>query len=267
MAKEEYCRCARVSQMIRKLKNFVIQKAISPVIWCFYSCTWMLQYISLLERLKYVIIGGGDAGSSIRQNQSRNWRGNMELTKKEIRKAVLAERRALDKETVALASQVVCRKVLDIGAYEEAEDVCLYMPIRNEIDAMLLAAPAKADGKRVWVPKVVEKGEKGEAGIIKFNAYTGEDDIVTGAYDIRESSSEEFLEPKDKTVIIMPGAVFTPWRDRIGYGGGFYDRFLGEHPQCRTIALCFDLQVVDDIPTEEFDRKPDYVVSETSIYR
>ena len=193
----------------------------------------------------------------------------MELTKKEIRKQILAERRALDEETVALASQVVCRKVLGIDAYEEAEDVCLYMPIRNEIDAMLLAEPAMAEGKRVWVPKVIEKhSAKGAgAGVMRFNAYTGEDDIVTGAYDIRESTSEEFLEPTDKTLIIMPGAVFTPWRDRIGYGGGFYDRFLDEHPQCRTIALCFDLQVVDEIPTEEFDRKPDYVVSETSIYR
>jgi len=186
------------------------------------------------------------------------------MDKKELRKAILAERLALDEETVALASQVVCRKVLGIDAYEEAEDVCLYMPIRNEIDAMLLAEPAIEDGKRVWIPKVIEKGK---GGVMKFNAYTGEDDIVTGAYDIRESSSEVFLEPNEKTLIIMPGAVFTPWRDRIGYGGGYYDRFLDENPQCRTIALCFDLQVVDEIPTEEFDMKPDYVVSETSIYR
>lgn len=195
------------------------------------------------------------------------------MNKKELRKLILAERRALDEETVALASQVVCRKVLDIDAYEEAEDVCLYMPIRNEIDAMLLAEPAIEDGKRVWIPKVIERhgtdtgDSKGIAGVMRFNAYTGEDDIVTGAYDIRESTSEEFLEPGEKTLIIMPGAVFTPWRDRIGYGGGFYDRFLEENPQCRTIALCFDLQVVDEIPTEEFDMKPDYVVSETSIYR
>ena len=203
-------------------------------------------------------------------------RGNMELTKKEIRKAILAERLALDEETVALASQVVCRKVLGIDAYEEAEDVCLYMPFRNEIDAMLLAEPAAAEGKRVWIPKVLAKAEAGtakaeagsaKAGTMKFNAYTGEDCLVSGAYGIRESTSEEFLEPSEKTLIIMPGAVFTPWRDRIGYGGGFYDRFLEENPQCKTIALCYDLQVVNEIPTEDFDMKPDYVVSETSIYR
>ena len=102
-----------------------------------------------------------------------------------------------------------------------------------------------------------------------FNRFTGlgEDDIITGAYDIRESRSEEILEPGEGTLIIMPGAVFTPWKDRIGYGGGFYDRFLEEHPECKTIAVCYDLQVVDELPVEEHDMKPDYVVCETSVFK
>lgn len=197
----------------------------------------------------------------------------MEATKKEIRKAILAERRALDEETAALASQVICRKVMQIYAYEEAEDICLYVPINNEVDAMLLAEAAREDGKRVWIPKVITKGTKardgqpGEAGIMKFNAYTGAGDIMTGPYGIGESESEDFLDPDEKTLLIMPGAVFTPWRDRIGYGGGYYDRFLEENPECKTIALCFDLQIVEELPAEEHDRKPDYLVSETSIYR
>ena len=194
-------------------------------------------------------------------------------TKKEIRKAVLAERSALDEETVALASQVICRKIMETDAYEEASDICLYMPMKNEVDVLLLAEAAEEDGKRVWVPKVVEKaagqGAAKTAGTMVFNRFTGlgEEDIVTGAYDIRESRSEEILEPNDRTLIIMPGAVFTPWKDRIGYGGGFYDRFLEEHPACRTIAACYDLQVVDELPVEAHDRKPDYVVCETSVYR
>ena len=195
------------------------------------------------------------------------------LTKKEIRKAVLAERSAIDEETAALAAQVICRRIMDIDAYEEATDVCLYMPTRNEVDVLLLAEPAEEAGKRVWVPKVVEKAEgKGSqkhAGTMVFNRFTGlsDDDIITGAYDIRESRSEEILEPGEGTVIIMPGAVFTPWKDRIGYGGGFYDRFLEEHTECKTIAVCYDLQVVDELPVEEHDMKPDYVVCETSVFR
>ena len=195
------------------------------------------------------------------------------LTKKEIRKAVLAERSALDEETVALASQVICRRIMDIDAYEEATDLCLYMPMKNEVDVLLLAEAAEEAGKRVWVPKVVEKstgkGDDKKAGVMVFNRFTGlgEEDILTGAYDIRESRSEEILEPGEGTLIIMPGAVFTPWKDRIGYGGGFYDRFLEEHPECRTIAVCYDLQVVDELPVEAHDRKPDYVVCETSVYK
>lgn len=188
-------------------------------------------------------------------------------TKKEIRKAILAERRALDEETIALASQVICRKIMDIDIYEEAENLCLYMPINNEVDVLLLASAAVQTGKKVWVPKVIEKGTIGQAGEMVFNRYTGAECTVTGAYDITESTSDQILDPNDRTVIIMPGAVFTPWRDRIGYGGGFYDRFLSEHPMCKTIGACFDLQVVPELPVEEFDMKPDYVVSETSIYR
>ena len=206
-------------------------------------------------------------------NRLRERKREIMLTKKEIRKAVLAERSALDEETVALASQVICQKIMGIDVYEEATDVCLYMPMRSEVDVLLLAEAAEEEGKRVWVPKVLEKttgkGDEKKAGVMVFNRFTGlgEENIITGAYDIRESRSEEILEPNDKTLIIMPGAVFTPWKDRIGYGGGFYDKFLDEHPQCKTIAACYDLQVVDELPVEAHDRKPDYVVCETSIYR
>ncbi len=66
--------------------------------------------------------------------------------KKEIRKAILAERGAIDPETAALASQVICRKLMDIDIYEDAEDICLYMPYNNEVDVMLLAEVAEEQG-------------------------------------------------------------------------------------------------------------------------
>ena len=91
------------------------------------------------------------------------------LTKKEIRRAVLKARSELDGETAALASQVICRRILDIESYERAEDVCLYMPVNNEVDVMLLAEAAMEQGKRVWVPKVIKKGKKDQAGEMVFN--------------------------------------------------------------------------------------------------
>ena len=197
-------------------------------------------------------------------------------TKKEIRKAILAERGAIDPETAALASQVICRKLMDIDIYEDAEDICLYMPYNNEVDVMLLAEVAEEQGKRIWVPKVLKKPVRAgtektitHAGEMVFNRYPGSDagNMTEGAYGIIESASDEILEPGENTLIILPGVVYTPWRERIGYGGGFYNRYLTKYPMCKTIGVCYDLQLVDELPVEEHDIKPDYVVCESGIYR
>lgn len=197
-------------------------------------------------------------------------------TKEKIRKEILAERKALDPETISLASQVICRKLMEIGIYQEAKDVCLYMPCNNEVNVMLLAEVAEEQGKRVWTPKILEKPERTETGAVTyagemvFNRYLSsdtEDSMAEGAYGILESTSGEILEPDDRTLIILPGTVYTPWRDRIGYGGGFYDSYLTKYPMCKTIGVCYDLQVVDELPVEEHDIKPDYVVCESGIYR
>ena len=71
--------------------------------------------------------------------------------------------------------------------------------------------------------------------------------------------------PGEATLVAMPGAVFSKSHDRIGYGGGYYDRYLSEHPQCRTMAVCHDLQIVDDLPCEPFDRRVDEVVTGRSL--
>ena len=181
------------------------------------------------------------------------------MTKDEIRKEILALRADMDKEEAMLASQIICRKLMQTKEYEEAEDICLYSPIRNEVDILMLAEIAMEDGKKVWLPKT--KGE-----IIDFHLYEGEDKMEKGPFNVMEPVSEDILTPTDKTLIVMPGAVFTQFRDRIGYGGGYYDKYLDANPMCKTIAVCYDLQVVEEIPTEAHDRRPDYVICETAIF-
>lgn len=181
------------------------------------------------------------------------------MTKKEIRKQVLDERRALDEESAILASQVICRKVMGLPAYDEAENICLYVPVNNEVDVMLLADEAESAGKKVWLPKV--NGED-----MDFRAYEGEDRLEEGAYHIPEPVSDEMLEDFANALVIMPGAVFTPERDRIGYGGGYYDRFLEGAEGCTTVAVCYDFQIADEIPVEEHDIRPDFLVSDISIF-
>lgn len=183
---------------------------------------------------------------------------NTGKTKKELRKEILKRREALEAEMVAEASAEICHMIQALNMYEEAEDLCLYMPIRNEVDLEILRKAAWEDGKRVWLPKVDGKQ-------MEFHFFGPESRLEEGAYGILEPEAGQVLEPGEATLVVMPGAVFSKSHDRIGYGGGYYDRYLSEHPQCRTMAVCHDLQIVDDLPAEEHDIRPDTIVSEEQI--
>lgn len=164
---------------------------------------------------------------------------NTGKTKKELRKEILKRREALEAEMVAEASAEICHMIQALNMYEEAEDLCLYMPIRNEVDLEILRKAAWEDGKRVWLPKVDGKQ-------MEFHFFGPESRLEEGAYGILEPEAGQVLVPGEATLVVMPGAVFSKSHDRIGYGGGYYDRYLSEHPQCRTMAVCHDLQIVTD---------------------
>lgn len=132
------------------------------------------------------------------------------------------------------------------------------MPIKGEVEADLLIPEAEKDGKKVFIPKVC-----GEEMI--FNRYEADKVREQGKYQIRESDSEEVLAPDEKTLIIMPGAVFDEKKHRIGYGGGYYDRYLSHYPQCRTIAVGFDLQIVEEIPADAHDISPEMIITEKRV--
>ena len=177
-------------------------------------------------------------------------------TKKELRRGILAQRKALSEEEAKARSAVICARLSGSDLYREAEDICIYMPINREVDVTLLIRPAQEDGKRIWIPKVT-----GDEMI--FNAY--EEDLLAESegFHILESSSETVLEPDGRTLVIMPGSVFDLNGNRIGYGGGYYDKYLERHPECRTAAVCYDFQIVERIPAEAHDIRPEYIFGET----
>lgn len=180
------------------------------------------------------------------------------MSKKEIRREVLAARRALSDTQVHELSLLICENIRKSKVYQEAENVCLYMPINNEADVALLLDRVYHDGKTAWLPRV-------HGDIMEFHYFDQETPVVIGDFNITEPDSEEILQPDEKTLIIMPGAVFSVSRDRIGYGGGYYDKYLEKHPDVKTMAACFELQIRDEIPTEPHDIKPQALVSEKRI--
>lgn len=181
------------------------------------------------------------------------------LQKKTLRREILARRKALSIEQVALYSKMICDRIIKTSEYESATDICLYMPIHNEVDVTLLIEWCMCDNKRIWLPKII-----GES--MDFYSFEDKEHLMKGAYDILEPVSDTSLVPDKHTLIIMPGSVFSKTRDRIGYGGGYYDRYLEKYKLCLTIAVAYDFQVVDSILTDEFDKKPDKIITEAKIY-
>lgn len=174
--------------------------------------------------------------------------------KKELRRQMLARRNALSKAMVLAYSENICQKVLGMPVYRQAQDICLYMPIQNEVDVSMLIAPARAQGKTVWLPRIID-------GKMDFYLYAEDTLLTLGAYHIREPLSEQRLIPHEFVLVIMPGAVFSRDNDRIGYGGGYYDRYLSCYPMCKTVAVCYDFQILPEIPADVHDIRPQFIVS------
>lgn len=183
------------------------------------------------------------------------------LTKKEIRQQILKKRRAMSEEAVQQFSQIICNRIKEIEEYISAENICLYMPIDNEVDITLLSQDAWENGKSLWLPKT--SGEN-----MDFLKFDHETSFVAGAYGIMEPVSDEIFDLKaagNKTLILMPGVAFSQRGDRIGYGGGYYDRYLSDVTgNITTIAVCYDFQVIEELPHEAHDIRPKMIISESN---
>lgn len=177
-------------------------------------------------------------------------------SKKALRRKILAKRRNLSEAYQKQAAKEIYEKLRALAVYKEASVLCLYVPIQNEVDLFQYIPEFRADGKQIYLPRV-------NGNTMDFYAYNKQTALVEGAYHILEPDSMAQLEPEEfggSCLIVMPGAVFTKSCDRIGYGGGYYDRYLAVHPECHTVAVGYAVQIVDSIKTEQTDIKPELIL-------
>jgi 5-formyltetrahydrofolate cyclo-ligase len=186
------------------------------------------------------------------------------MDKEDIRRRTLEKRDQLSKEEIEEKSRQILEKIVNLEEYKSAENVLIYASMRSEVVTDDIILDCLANGKNVFCPKVTDK----ERGIMEFVRITSLEELSEGFYGIREPElSEEKLFSQemdiDKSLVIMPGAAFDKGRNRVGYGGGYYDRYLKRFPGLDTAAVCFDLQISDErIDVDENDVRPLAVVSE-----
>ncbi len=179
-------------------------------------------------------------------------------TKKDIRKRVLKIRDNISKTEWEAWSNRIYEKIVTHSFFLESEFIYCFINYSNEVDTRRIIEKAWELGKTVAVPKIHDND-------MYFHVIHGFDELEEGYKGILEPMTPKFTGVKDG-LMIMPGVAFDKNKNRIGYGKGFYDRFLDKYPQLSTIAIAFDFQVVEQIPFDEHDWNPQILITEEHTY-
>lgn len=186
------------------------------------------------------------------------------MQKKAFRKERLKLRDALPKEMREAADEARLQKLLGLSCFQKAERILCYVSFKSEADTHRILAKAFRDGRLIAVPKVVgrdmefyeigsmEELEPGSFGVLEPKA-------GTRRMDLSDANAEG-------TVILVPGAAFDLRGGRIGYGGGYYDRFFATYPRAVRIALAYEAQLCERVICDDLDAKMDYIVTEQQVY-
>ena len=186
--------------------------------------------------------------------------------KKEFRKKVLAERKAKDKEFIAKNSDIITEKLLQMDCIKNAQNIMLYLDFNNEVATDHLINKLISLRKTVTSPITIVE----DRVLVPAQITDLENGIQFGAYNIREPKPEcsPTIDIKNLDVVIVPAVAYDKNCYRLGYGGGFYDRFLENlRDDAVTIGIAFDLQIFDKVPKEPHDAQLDYIVTESRIIK
>ena len=175
------------------------------------------------------------------------------MDKKELRKKIREQKRAMTEEQILAASARLGELFLACEQYKAAKTIYGYLPYNQEVRTVPMLEQAMKDGKRVAVPKCY--GEE-----MRFIYMDDLGKVEKGYANIPEPIADEPVADDKTALVLMPGMAFTTDGKRMGYGGGFYDKFLAAEPDHPTVALCYDFQMVEDLPTEEYDIPVDCVL-------
>ena len=175
------------------------------------------------------------------------------MDKKALRRAIRARKSAMTQAQIEAASADLAAKLFDHPAYRRAKALYGYLSYNQEVRTAAILERAQRDGKRVAVSKVY--GDE-----MKFLWLDDLAAVAPGAYNIPEPVADGPVADDPAALVLMPGLAFDRAGHRMGYGGGFYDKYLSAHPGHPTIALCYGFQVFPRLETEAHDIPADFVI-------
>lgn len=175
------------------------------------------------------------------------------MDKQALRKQIREQKRAMTEEQIVSKSEALGRLFVASKAYAEAKTIYGYLPYNQEVRTTAMLQKALDDGKRVAVPKCY--GDE-----MRFIYLDDLSKVEKGYCNIPEPIEDGPVADDPTALVLMPGLAFDPQGHRMGYGGGFYDKFLAAEPNHPTLALCYDFQMLEHLETEAHDIPVDTVL-------
>ena len=175
------------------------------------------------------------------------------MDKKALRAMIRQKKQSMTLAQIEEKSAVLAALLQSSPLYQNAKTIYGYLPYNQEVRTVPMLAQALAAGKKVAVPKVF-------GDTMKFIYITDLELTAPGYAGIPEPIADTPEADDPTALVLMPGLAFDPQGHRIGYGGGFYDRFLEDEPNHPTLALCYDFQLLPHLDTEAHDIPVDCVL-------
>ncbi|NMM62759.1 5-formyltetrahydrofolate cyclo-ligase [Clostridium sp. P21] len=179
--------------------------------------------------------------------------------KKSIRKLVKERKNTFSAADRQNSNSIIFNKIINSSDYKNAQTIFIFVSFNNEVDTHRIIKQALQDGKILCVPKIISK-EQG-MDIVRIKSFK---DLKEGAYGILEPEDNKLkVQEKDIELSYLPGLAFDRRGGRIGYGGGFYDRFLVKtRKDSKKIGLAYKFQVFSEVPMEEHDVFIDGIITD-----
>lgn len=176
--------------------------------------------------------------------------------KNEYRRFFKNLRREMSDTYIGKKSDKIYENLIASDLYKNAQSIFIYYSVEKEVQTQKIIKKALDDNKKVYIPKI--KGKEMIAARLESL-----DDLVDGDFSIPTTKSNDLIENPDLTIV--PGLSFDKNKNRLGYGGGYYDKFLSKNKTIKVGIMIEDFKSLD-LETDEYDIKMDYIVSDKKIY-
>ncbi len=189
------------------------------------------------------------------------------MNRNTLRKTKLAARDQLQPSQRHEKSKQIQSLLITHPVITAANHLFIYVHFRSEVETMSLINQLLEAGKTISVPVTLLK----QSRLLAVQITDPQNQLQPGCYGIPEPNPAQIAEatvnPTTIDTVLIPGSVFDQTGGRLGYGGGFYDRFLTESaPQASRVGLAFELQMADQVPMQSHDQYMDFLITEQQIY-